>query len=94
MLELCVSVLFGDLLRTIPEDSFSDNSEELLQRGKGGGRHIRDLGGVRAIKHTSWQKVTVSHEEQIVSVNDFSAFLSMGRCKNWGSQNFLLKISN
>ena len=29
-----------------------------------------------------------------VLVIGFSAFPSMGRCKNWGSQNFLLKISN
>lgn len=29
-----------------------------------------------------------------VLVNGFSAFLRMGRCKNWGSWHFLLKTSN
>ena len=27
-------------------------------------------------------------------LNGLSAFLNMGKCKNWGSLNFLLKISN
>ena len=29
-----------------------------------------------------------------ISVNDFSAFLGMGRCKNLRTENFFLKISN
>ena len=34
------------------------------------------------VKH---QKVTVNPKEQISQVNDFSAFLPMGRCKSLGS---------
>ena len=41
-----------------------------------------------------WQKVVSSHSRKAdVSVNDFSAFLDMRRCKKLGSSNLLLKIS-
>lgn len=51
-----VSVLFKDSLRTIAWeiDSLSHSSEELLQRGKRGGQHIRYFEeSVALIKHIS-----------------------------------------
>ena len=37
------------------------------------------------------QKIIVNHKEQIPQVNDFTAFLYMGRCKNQGSLKFFLR---
>ena len=36
------------------------------------------------IKHISSEKITGNLKEQISHVNDFSAFLYKGRCKNLG----------
>ena len=45
---------------------------------------ICDLGerGVCAIKHVFLQ-VSVSHERVVVTMEEFSAFLDVRRCKNW-----------
>lgn len=39
--------------------------------------------GVHALKYTSQEQVPASHEEQM-SLNDFSAFPGMRRCKKFG----------
>lgn len=44
--------------------------------------YIDFLLGKYVIKHG---KITVNHKKQTSQVNDFSAFLCMGRCKNPGS---------
>ena len=43
-----------------PEDSTSDSSEKLLQRGRGKGQYICDFGEERihAVKHMFFQKVS------------------------------------
>ena len=39
------------------------------------------------------KKITANHEEQISQVNDFSAFLCMGKCKNLGSLKSFLRYA-
>ena len=46
---------------------------------------------MHADKHTSWEKITVNHKEQLSQVNTFSAFLCMGRCKKLGLLEFFLR---
>ena len=64
-----LSFIWGKNEGYSPGDGISDSSENLLQRrggGRGGGQQIRDFGeGVRAVEHTSWQKVAAGHEEQM-----------------------------
>ena len=46
-------------------DSISESSEELLQRGRRKVSVICDFSeGGRAVKHTCWQRLAASHEEQ------------------------------
>ena len=68
-----------------PENSFSDISALLFQRGKRGGRICRSilLGKNYVVKH---QKITASDKnKKDISVNDFSAFLCTGGLKYLGS---------
>ena len=67
-----------------PGDSLSHSSEELLQRG---GKGASDFGkGVLLIKYKSHliRRLLLVTRNRI-SINNFTAFLSMGRCKNPGS---------
>ena len=60
-----LSFIWGKM-NIIAEDSLSNSSEELLQRGKGGGQHICDFGeGGYKVKHTFWKKTAASHKEQM-----------------------------
>ena len=63
------------------------------------------VGVRRSVDMWFWRRVTCSQAHILVegycksrgtglSVNEFSAFLSVGRCKNLDLWNFLLKISN
>lgn len=64
-------------------DSTSDTSEKLLQRGSGGtGQSVYDIGegGIHAMKHTFFQKLTSSFVKLLLvmrnsSTNNFSALL-------------------
>ena len=53
MWDLCVKFYLGQNEDYSPEDSISDSSEKLLQRGKGEGQYICDFseGGVYEIQH-------------------------------------------
>jgi len=64
------------------EASFSAGFEGLFQRGKGRVRMYRSFGQE---KKTKKQK-----KPQPFQVNDFSAFLCMGKCKNRGFSNSFL----
>ena len=84
--DLWVWVFFGDWLKTIAPPASQRVPSNCSKEG-GGCQHVCDLGeGERAIKHIS-QKSCYSHEPD-VSVNDFSAFLSMKRCKKLSSLKF------
>lgn len=53
-------------MRTIAQDSISDSSEELIRRGGVGvSVCVTLVKGVRAVKHTFWQKVAAIHEEHM-----------------------------
>ena len=81
-------VLLGGLSEdSSPGGSLSDSSEGLLQKVRKEPGHM----GVSATK-TRWlehQKITVK-ENQVSQVNEFSAFLCMGRCKSLGSLKLFL----
>ena len=71
-------------------DSTSDSSEKLLQRGRVVGQYVCGFGegGIHAIKHIFFQKISTSlgiisasHEEQS-TMKDCSAFLDVRRYKN------------
>lgn len=49
-----------------PRDCNSESSENLLKRGREESQYLYDFGegGVRAIKHVFFQKVSASYEEQ------------------------------
>ena len=56
-----------------------------VHRVKKGQTQLKGLSALaQAMKHTSWEKVTVIREEKIL-VNGFNAFPSMGRYKKLGS---------
>ena len=56
-----------------------------VHRVKKGQTQLKGLSThAQAMKHTSWEKVTVISEEKTL-VNGFSAFPSMGRYKKLGS---------
>ena len=79
------------LFEVVIEDcshSLSDSSEELFQRGKEGARLYSSFClQKKKKKHIAQhQKIIVNHKKtQTSEVNDFSAFLYMGRCKSQGS---------
>ena len=78
------SFIWGLIGGYSPGDSLSDSSEEWFQRGQG---EASDFGkGVFLIKYTShlFRRLLLITRNRI-SMNDFTAFLSMGRCKNPGS---------
>ena len=65
-----MSFNFIGVLRTKSCKTPSQSSEELLQRGGGGGegKHICHFGeGLHAMKHTSQSKVAASPKKQISS---------------------------
>ena len=76
--------IWGLMENYSPGDSLSHSSEELLQRG---GEQASDFGkGVLLIKYTSHlirRSLLVTRNR--ISINNFTSFLSMGRCKNTGS---------
>ena len=65
-------------------DSLSDISEGLFRRDEGEARIYRSFHNK---KTGSWniERLLLIKENQIYQVNEFSAFLSMGRCKTLGS---------
>ena len=64
-------------------DSFSDSSEELLQKGNGIGQYRCDFDeGHMCSQAHIWLEACCQSLGTDTSVNDFSAFLSMGRGKN------------
>ena len=67
MWQLWVKFFLGQNEDYRPGDSLSDSCEELLQRGKEGGQYTCDFSktGIRGVKHTFWQKVAASQEEQM-----------------------------
>ena len=74
-----------------PGDSLSVALREQLQRGRGEASLYMNFFGleIHAVKHTSWWKIMLI--TNISQVNDFSAFLCMGRCKKLGSLKFFLR---
>ena len=55
----------------------------MFSRGKGGAKlYMNFFAEEKTCSRTS--KITANHKEQTSQVNDFSAFLHMGRCKNLG----------
>ena len=75
-------------------DKISDNSKVLIpkRQEEKSVLHMVLLKGVSARKHISWQKVVASDRGADVSINDFSAFLHMRRCKKLSSKSIFLKI--
>ena len=61
-----LSFIWGKM-NIIAEDSLWNSSEELLQRGKGGGQHICDFGEEGYIQSSThfWKKIAASHKEQM-----------------------------
>ena len=63
-----------------PWNSLSGGSEKLVRRGKGRQNICEFFAGRKhVVKH---QKITANHKELTYQVNNFSAFLCMGKCKN------------
>ena len=66
-----------------PGHSISDNSEGLVQRGKGGARIYRGFCNKRPSSRNI-KRLLLIKENQISQVNEISALLRMGRCKSLG----------
>ena len=66
------------------EDSVSDSSEQLLQRGRGkvSIHVILVKGRVYAVKHRYFAESFCQSQVADVTMKDFSAFLDMRRCKD------------
>ena len=62
-----VKLYWGQYENYSSGDSISDSSEKLLQRGRGGRSvlYMILVKGVHAVKHTFWQRLVASHEEQM-----------------------------
>ena len=73
------------LFRNLTEDNslgnnLSDSSEELFQRGKGEARIYKSFRWKKKCSQTS--KDYCKSQKTDISIDDFSAFLCMGRCKS------------
>ena len=72
-------------------ESTSESSETLCQRGSGAGQCMCDFsdGGIRAVEHIFFQKVSASQvkcsasHETVVTVRNLSALLDMRRYRVW-----------
>ena len=84
-------VLFGIFSEDLSlEDSLSDHSEGLLQKGKGEARIYRSFCKTTTTKKTgsrNIKKLLLIKENQTSQVNEFSAFLCMQRCKSLAQWN-------
>ena len=83
--------MFGDLTEDYSLGvNLLDRSEELLQRGRGGsqGWGVGSGEGEDMLKKKN-QKTT-NHKNQLSQINNFSAFLCMGRSKSPGSLKLFL----
>ena len=70
------------LLRTVDRETASQIA--VIQKGKRGARMSLNFFCLEknVVKH---QEITANHKEQTCQVNDFSAFLCVGKCKTLGS---------
>ena len=82
MWELWVQFYLGLTEDYSPGHSLSGSSEDLLQRGGGGGQCKYDFGERYEIKHSFQQKVAASHKEQ---VSPLMILILMRRYKKLGS---------
>ena len=81
-------VLFGRHTEDLsPKDRFSENSEGLLWRGKGGARIYRSFCKKTKTKqniNSRDKRLLLIKENQTAQVNWFSTFLCVGRCESLG----------
>ena len=69
----------------------SDHSEGLLLRGKGGARIYRSFLQQR-LGNRDIKRLLLMKENQVSQVNEFSAFLCMGRCWSLGSLKYSFDV--
>ena len=92
--ELCVKFYLRQYEDCSLGDSASDSSEKLLQRGRGEGKDSIYVIWVKGeyiqsstlifLESFCWSyEASASHEKQLSTMKDFSAFLEMRRYKNW-----------
>ena len=84
-----------NLLRTIAQESASQvalrNCSKEVREEKG---HIGDLPGKNKIKNIFHHpEITANHKNQISQINDFHAFLCIGRCKSLGASKLSLQYA-
>ena len=78
--ESCELSFIGGKMRTIAQETAF---EKLLPRGRGKGQYICDLGEVGYMQSsTHFCRFPLSQGPD-VTMNDFTAFLDIRRCKNW-----------
>ena len=74
-----------------PKGQDSDHSEGLLLRGKGGARIYRSFLQQR-LGNRGIKRLLLMKENQVSQVNEFSAFLCMGRCWSLGSLKYSFDV--
>ena len=87
------------LYRELTEDqslgkSLSDTSEKVLKSGKRGARIYRSFGWKKKKKHVVQYKNMTNYKKQTSQVNDFSAFLYMGRWKSLSALKLFLRYAS
>ena len=90
----------GTLLRTIAQETASQialrncSKEEREEPGYTGvftGKKAKTKTTTTKTHVVKHQKITANHKKHAFQVNDFSVFLSMGRCKSLGSLKLFLR---
>lgn len=88
-------VLFSELTEDYSlGKSLSDTSEKVLKSGKKGARIYRSFCWGGGGKHVVQHKNIANYKNQTSQVNNFSAFLYMGRCKRLSALKLFLRYES